>query len=498
MKKPERLGVKPRSGLRKHAGVPVSRSIAEKSLVSNMKETTIAAISTAYGEAGIGIVRMSGPRSLEILRKAFVPHACGGDAASFEFAPRHMYYGQAVDVQGSVIDECLAVYMPGPASYTGEDVAEIQCHGSVISYKRILAALLEAGAVPAERGEFTKRAFMNGKMDLAQAEAVIDLIKARSGRGFDCAVEQYSGALSEKVRAVRAELLDELVQLTVNMDYPDEDIEEVVYASLLNRLSAIDDEVLKLQASSEEGRILKEGLRVAIVGRPNVGKSSVLNMLLRSNRSIVTDIPGTTRDTIEEQISLRGITVCFVDTAGIRESGDLVESMGIERSKEAFNQADLILLVLDASAPLEKEDEELLRAAAGRPVIVIANKQDLPARDLKEDIVKITGQAIEPLLVSAINGGGLETLEDKIEDFVTGGKVRREDDVIVTNVRHARLLKQASEDLKQAMGLIKAGEAMDLIEMDVRSAFDRLGEITGETAGDEVLTEVFSRFCLGK
>ena len=471
-------------------------------------ETTIAAISTAYGEAGIGIVRMSGPRSLDILRHVFVPHVCreGKEAASsFAYEPRHMYYGQAVDRDGTVIDECLAVFMPGPGSYTGEDVAEIQCHGSVISYKRILSAMLDCGAAPAERGEFTKRAFMNGKMDLAQAEAVIDLIKAKSSRGFDVAIEQYSGALSEKVKKVRTELLDVLVQLTVNMDYPDEDIEEVVYGSLLDRLSSIDDEVLKLLAYSGEGRILKEGLKVAIVGKPNVGKSSVLNMLLRSNRSIVTDIPGTTRDTIEEQISLRGITVCFVDTAGIHESDDMVESIGIERSKDAFNKADLVLLVLDAARDLEKEDKELLKLSVGKPVIIISNKQDLLRENtdtkettLAEQIKEILGRSEKPILVSAINGDGLEELENEIEAFVTGGRVRREDDVIVTNVRHTRLLSQALEDLQQAIRLIKGGEAMDFIEVEIRSAFDRLGEITGETAGDEILTEVFSRFCLGK
>ena len=478
-----------------------------------MNDTTIAAISTAYGEAGIGIVRMSGPDSLGVLRKVFVPRICGKDAAfAFEYEPRHMYFGSAVDADGSFIDDCLAVYMPGPSSYTGEDVAELQCHGSMVSYKKILAAFLNAGAVPAERGEFTKRAFMNGKMDLAQAEAVIDLIKARSSRSFECAASQYSGSLSEKVSGIRQELLDLLVQLTVNMDYPDEDIEEVVYDQMLNRLSAIDDEILKLQASSEEGRIIKEGLKVAIVGKPNVGKSSVLNMLLRADRSIVTDIPGTTRDTIEEQISLRGITICFVDTAGIHDSEDKVESIGIERSKDAFNRADLLLLVLDAARPLEDEDIELIRMAEGKPAVIILNKQDLVGG--QTDRVCITEEALRdhvaadkdgknaapcPVVsISAKTGEGLEELEDRIESFVTGGRVRKEDDVIVTSARHAALLAKAHAELVQAASMIKASEAMDFIEVNIRAAFDLLGEITGQTAGDEVLTEVFSRFCLGK
>ena len=476
-------------------------------VLKNMKETTIAAISTAYGEAGIGIVRMSGPDSLAVLRKVFVPHVCRKSrdaAAGFDYMPRHMYYGQAVAADGSAIDECLAVYMPGPYSYTGEDVVELQCHGSVISYKKILSAFLDAGAVPAERGEFTKRAFMKGKLDLAQAEAVIDLIKARGTKGFECALDQYSGSLSEKVKSIRSGLMDVLVQLTVNMDYPDEDIEQVVYTDLLNRISLIDDEILKLKDSSNEGRILKEGLKVAIVGKPNVGKSSVLNMLLGADRSIVTDVPGTTRDTIEEQIALRGITVCFVDTAGIHESDDKVESIGIERSKDAFNKADLVLLVLDASRELEAEDRQLLELSKGRPVIIISNKQDLIDKPAEKEeklaaaVETLLGSKADIVRIAAIRGEGLELLEDKIEEFVTGGKVRREDDVIVTNVRHARLLEQAHAELAQAAGMVKAGEAMDFVEVNIRSAFDFLGEIIGETAGDEVLTEVFSRFCLGK
>ena len=448
-------------------------------------------------------MRMSGPESLDVLKKVFVPKtaessagAAAKDAAAFEYAPRHMYYGRAVDPKdGSTIDECLAVWMPGPSSYTGEDVVELQCHGSVISYKKILSAFLESGAVMAERGEFTRRAFMNGRMDLAQAEAVIDLIKARSGRSFDCAVSQLSGRLSESIRQIRAELLDVLVDLTVNMDYPDEDIEQLTYERFLNRVSAINDEVLKLKESSGEGRILKEGLRVAIVGKPNVGKSSILNMLLRENRSIVTDVPGTTRDTIEEQISIRGITICFVDTAGIHDSEDKVESIGIERSKEAFNKADLLLLVIDGSGDLTDEDRTLLAMAEGRPAIIISNKTDLcsgaaeglPA-DGENSIVRL----------SAKTGEGLAALEDRIEQFVTGGRVRREDDVIVTNVRHAQLLDKAAAELAEAVNMIKQEEAMDFIEVNIRSAYDLLGEITGDTAGDDVLTEVFSRFCLGK
>ena len=494
-----------------------------------MSETTIAAISTAYGEAGIGIVRTSGPDSLGVLRKVFVPNGGGakqtGDVAadrakatgrqlqidggsavgsgSWVPQPRHMYYGRIVDPKdGSVVDECLAVFMPGPQSYTGEDVAEVQCHGSVISYKKILALMLENGAQPAEPGEFTKRAFLNGRMDLAQAEAVIDLIKARSARSFDCAVGQLEGSLSQKIRAVRAELLDLLTELAVNMDYPDEDIEELTYGRLGNRISLINDELLKLKESSAEGRILREGLLAAIVGKPNVGKSSLMNILLKEDRSIVTDVPGTTRDTIEEQISLRGITIRFVDTAGIRSSADKVESIGIERSKEAFNRAELLLLVLDSSEAISAEDLELMEMAKDRPAIVILNKDDLPAADgngthLEAEVRKILPGA-RVVKLSAKTGEGLLQLENSIEEYVTGGRVRREEDVLVTNVRHIALIDKAIEELSEAGRMTDAAEAMDFIEVNVRAAFDALGEITGETASGEVIEEVFRRFCLGK
>ncbi len=448
-----------------------------------MENTTIAAISTAYGEAGIGIVRMSGPGSLDVLEKVFFSKK--GEKIAFE--PRHMYYGVVKDEEGRVIDEALAVYMKAPYTYTGEDVAEIQCHGGNISVRNILSLLLRSGAVLAERGEFTKRAFLSGKLDLSQAEAVIDLIKARTGKSYDTAVGQLEGSLSRKIRDIRKELLDLLVSITVNMDYPDEDIEELTYETFGNSVSQINDELSKLSATSGEGRILREGLKVAIVGKPNVGKSSLMNIFLKENRSIVTDVPGTTRDTIEESASVRGIPISFIDTAGIHDSEDLVESMGIERSREAFNRADLLILVLDGSSELTKEDEELISMSRGRNCITLLNKAD------KGLVIKEKG-----IEVSMLEETGIDLIEDEIERFVNSGRLRREDDVIVTSVRHAELLRRASEELKEASAMIEAGEAMDFIEVNVKSAFDLLGEITGETASDEVIDEVFSRFCLGK
>ena len=466
-----------------------------------MTETTIAAISTAMGEAGIGVVRLSGPDSLLIAEKVFEK----------KLPDRRMVFGKVKDPEGAVVyDEVLAVYMKGPHSYTGEDVVEFQCHGSAIAIKNILSLLLRNGAVPAERGEFTKRAFLNGRMDLSQAEAVIDLIKARSSMGYDAALSQMEGSLSKSVKAVRKELLDLLVNLTVNMDYPDEDIEEITYKNILNSLSQIDDMLEKLRASGSEGRIIREGLSVAIVGKPNVGKSSLMNAFLHENRSIVTDVPGTTRDTVEEQASVRGITIRFIDTAGIHESTDKVEAIGIERSKYALSSADLLLVVLDGSRPLDEEDAEILEASKDIPRIIILNKSDLskdrernyfpgPEDEMSSLVLTEDYDQNSPLIsASIINGTGLEQIEDAIENFVTGGRVRKENDVLVTNVRHLNLIEKALEEIHQAEEMTSAGEAIDFIEINVKAAFDYLGEIVGETASDQVIDEVFSRFCLGK
>ncbi len=448
-----------------------------------MQTSTIAAISTAYGESGIGIVRMSGPASLDILGRIF----SGGPVTE----PRHMYYGKICRPEdGSEIDEVLAVYMKAPASYTGEDVAEIQCHGGMLSVKKILELCLDQGAEPAERGEFTKRAFLNGRLDLSQAEAVIDLIKARSGAAYGTAVSQLSGTLSARVREIRSDLLEQLVQLTVNMDYPDEDVEPVTYENLAADISVINDKILKLLEFSREGRIVREGLSVAICGKPNVGKSSLMNLLLRSDRSIVTDVPGTTRDTVEEDADIRGIRIRFIDTAGVRETDDAVETLGIERSRSAMDSADLVLAVFDASSPEGEEDREIIRAAEGRPHIYVLNKCDIApgGAELPE----------EPVRMSCRTGEGLGALEDAIEGSVFGGRLRREEDLLVTNVRHINLLGRASEELSQALEMIKGTQALDFIEVNVRAAYDALGEITGDTAGDDVIEEVFSRFCLGK
>lgn len=467
---------------------------------------TIAAISTAYGESGIGIVRMSGPDAKEIASRIFVPYKGSNasqnqkqsPAGAFAFVPRQLHYGHIVDPKtGETVDEVLCVFMKAPHTYTGEDLAEIQCHGSTASMRRILSICLENGAEMAERGEFTKLAFLNGRIDLAQAEAVIDVIKAKTDRGLETAVSQMQGKLSEKVKAVRQQLLDLLVLLTVNMDYPDEDIEVATYGKIEESLESIRSGISTLLENADEGKILREGLSVAIVGKPNVGKSSLMNLFLGEHRSIVTDIPGTTRDTIEEQISLRGIPLRLTDTAGIRETSDVVEAIGVDRSKDAFNKADLILLLLDSSRPLSEEDISLMKAAQERPCIAVLNKTDLAPCVSEKDIKEYLKTA-QIISTSLLNDEGTEQLKDAMEALITGGKVRREEDILVSNTRHIQLLKNALGEVREALSMTRTREAMDFLEVNANAAFQYLGEITGDTASGEIIDEVFARFCLGK
>ena len=454
--------------------------IAVLSPFLNNMEHTIAAISTAYGEAGIGVVRLSGEDALAIAKKL---------TGRNEFKDRYMHHCFIGDS-----DEALVCYMKAPHSYTGEDVVEIQCHGSSASLSDILAKLYDLGAAPAEPGEFTKRAFLNGRLDLSRAEAVIDLIKAKTKRSLGSAAAQLRGGLSDKVSSIRKSLKDLLVELTVNMDYPDEDIEEITYQKLKDSLSAIDDELLKLLSSAEEGRILRDGLQVAIIGKPNVGKSSLMNIFMGEERSIVTNIPGTTRDTVEENAQIRGIPVRLVDTAGIRESDDTVERIGIERSRRAFSEADLVLLILDSSRPLSDEDKELLKASEGSDALVILNKSDLKPEFKKEDLK--TG--LKVIETSALSGAGLDEIRDEIERRAVGGSAESRETPLLSNLRHIRLVKNAEREIAEALEMTGRKEAMDFIEVNCNAAFEALGEITGDAVSGEIVDEIFARFCLGK
>ncbi|MBR3147149.1 MAG: tRNA uridine-5-carboxymethylaminomethyl(34) synthesis GTPase MnmE [Eubacterium sp.] len=458
-------------------------------------EDTIAAIATPFGEGGIGIIRLSGDEAGRILNEVFVP---AGKAGTDEAGSRKLMYGRVKDPDtGNVIDEVLAVFMKGPHTYTGEDVAEIDCHGGIVPLRRTLELVYSRGARPAERGEFTKRAYLNGRIDLSQAEAVIDLVKAKADRSFDVAMDQLQGKLSEDIRKIRAKLMDLLVELTVNIDYPDEDIEVITYERLDSGLKDVQADISRLIASSNTGRLISEGIKVSIIGKPNVGKSSLMNALLRESRAIVTDIPGTTRDTIQESLAIDGIPVVLTDTAGIRETEDKIETIGIERSKASFNEADLVLFMIDGSRELSAEDRLIAEHLDPQKTVCIVNKSDMEQKVTAEEIKALSGgaPAVETTL---LDDSGAELVEKIIKDRVLAGETSQEESVTVTSARHEQLLRQAEQSVKDALVLVRKEEPVEIIEIDVNQAYESLGEIIGESVGDDIIDEVFSRFCLGK
>ena len=455
-------------------------------------DETIAAAATAYGESGIGIIRVSGARAAEILQKIFVPHA------DKTHENRSLVYGHVIcPEKNEIIDEALAVLMRSPASYTREDVAEIHCHGGAVALKRVLSLVFKSGARPAAPGEFTKRAFLNGRLDLSQAEAVIDLVRAKTSRGFDAALGQLDGVLSEQIRQIRAALMALLVKITVNIEYPDEDIEELTYRELSDSISQIGDEIEKLRRTAVRRSILRDGLSAVIFGSPNVGKSSLLNALLNENRAIVTEIPGTTRDTIEEFVNINGIPVKLTDTAGIRRPENPIEEIGMEKSREALQRADIVLFVLDGSRVLTAEEKAQLASMGARPVIVLLNKSDLTQRATAADVEALLPDAII-VHTAATKSEGIEALCTAIEDMAWGGAIKREESLLVINTRHAHLLEQAAAALFDAHTMTTKGEALDFVEVDLRNSWSLLGEIIGETVSEDIIDKVFADFCLGK
>lgn len=448
-------------------------------------ERTISAISTAPFEGGIGIIRMSGEKSLEILSKIFK----GKVEKPNVFTYGHIYDGD------TLIDEVMVVYMKAPKSYTREDVVEIQCHGGIVPVRKILELTIKNGARLAERGEFTKRAFLNGRLDLTQAEAVIDLIKAKSDKEFNVSLSNLNGSFSNKVKEIRKILLDSLVNLTVNIDYPDEDIEVITYKKLRDDLVSAKEKIEKILSTYDTGRIIKEGLNVSIIGKPNVGKSSLMNALLKESRAIVTDIPGTTRDLIEEGLVLNGIPINLTDTAGIRETNDEIEKIGIEKSKEAFNNSDLVLFLIDLSREITEEDIKISSLLTNKKTIVILNKTDL---NRVADLSKLNLEDKEIIELSLVNENGLDKLKERIESLVYKGNVKKEDNLLLTNVRHKELLTDSLKSINDAINLVDLNEPLEVLEIDVNNSYNLLGEIIGETFNDNILDEVFSRFCLGK
>lgn len=456
-------------------------------------EDTIAAIATAPGEGGIGVVRISGEKSKEILEKIFLKKNSEKD-----LVPRMMHYGFVRNnFSGELIDEVMTVYFKAPYSYTAEDVVEIQCHGSMVSLRKILSLVLKNGARIAESGEFTKRAFLNGRLDLSQAEAVIDLIRAKSDKSFDVALNQLEGNFSKEIRKIRAELMNSLVNITVNIDYPDEDIEQLTFENLVSDLTSVRVKVEKMLQTSNTGRIMSECLKISIIGKPNVGKSSLMNALLKETRAIVTSVPGTTRDTIEEMLTIRGIPVKLTDTAGIRHTEDIIEKIGIEKSKEAFNNADLIIFMADRSRVLDEEDFSILSHIGEKKAIVILNKTDLPKAFDETEIEKLLPKAYI-IEASVANGEGIEELENVVENLVYGGEVKQSDSMMVTNVRHKNLLEEADSSLADAIEMAKACQPLELLEIDASRAYECLGAIIGEAVEEDIINEVFARFCLGK
>lgn len=463
---------------------------------------TIAAISTPIGEGGIGIVRISGDQSLDLLSKIFEPankDIKKNNKDQLLIPSRVLTYGKIYDKKRNLIDEVLVSYMKSPTTYTGEETVEINCHGGIIPLRNILNTVVSLGARPAERGEFTKRAFLNGKLDLTQAEAVMDLISAKTDTSFNVAMTQLQGRLSEHIRLIRSYFVDLLVQITVNIDYPDEDIEELTYSNILESLHKIDSSLKELSASSERGRILREGLRVAIVGKPNVGKSSILNALLYEDRAIVTDVPGTTRDIIEETIDVRGIPVVITDTAGIRDTDDLVEKIGVEKSKLSIESSDLIFFVLDAARIIDEEDERIFSHIRDKNHIILINKNDVDNKAISSNEVKkhFGEDATE---ISAIRDGSIQEIETLIEDYVnskSSGFVASQN-FMITNARHKKLIDDSILAVSDAITSTEAFEPLEILEIDVNHAYELLGEIIGETTAGDIIDKVFERFCLGK
>lgn len=459
-----------------------------------MEFDTIVAIATAPGEGAIGIIRMSGDEAQRILHDIF-RNKKGGRVENFE--NRKLTYGHIVDEEEHVIDEVLATLMRAPKTYTREDVVEIHCHGGIVPLQNIVRRVLRAGARMAEVGEFTKRAFLNGRLDLAQAESIMDLISAKTTKGFDVAFGQLEGGLSHKVSLLRDGLISTMAELEVCIDYPEEDIEEITYPEVVKKLSTVEKGIDDLLSSAETGRIIRDGLSTVIVGKPNVGKSSLLNALLKEARAIVTDIPGTTRDVIEEFINIKGVPLKLIDTAGIRETEDVVEKIGVEKSKSFFNQADLVIFVVNASEALTPEDEEIIERIGDKKAIVVVNKIDLPAAfDLNKLEERLPGKMF--IRTSMMNEQGIEDVENQIAEMVFGGEVIRKENAYVSNIRHIRALEKAKVSIRSAIDATEGGMPYDFIEVDTKDTYEALGEITGETVEDDMMTKIFSNFCLGK
>ncbi len=459
-----------------------------------LNEDTITAISTPLGAAGLGIVRMSGPQAIDIGDKIFRAK----NKKKLQQADNYtVHYGYIVDPDTEKkIDEVLVIIMKRPHSFTGEDIVEFDCHGGMVPLKRVLDLLIDNGARMAEPGEFSRRAFLNGKLDLAQAESIIEVINSKTEKGLDIAMNHLTGKLSSKINALKNRVLKLLAHLEAAIDFPEDEIEGFKVSELEKRIQRIRNSIQELLATSREGKIYQEGIKTVIVGKPNVGKSSLLNTLLEEKRAIVTDIPGTTRDVIEEYINLEGIPLKIIDTAGIRETEDMVEKIGVERTRDFLKEADLVLMMLDVSQGITKDDLRVYNLIKGKPVIVVVNKTDLPPA-LSEEKVKKHFPEHLLLWISIKEEKGLENLKEAIVSEVFNTGVESEQ-VLITRSRHEEALKEALKASNRVYNSYKQGLPYDFLTIDLKECFNKLGEITGETVDEDIIDRIFSDFCLGK
>lgn len=456
---------------------------------------TISAIATPQGEGGIGVIRISGEHALKTAGRVF--RAANGKPLVMA-GSHHAVYGHIVDEKGQIIDECLALVMLAPHSYTVEDVVELQCHGGLMTLRKTLELTWQAGARPAERGEFTKRAFLNGRLDLSEAQAVMDIIKARTETSLTMAAGHLTGHFSKLIKEMRHDILGMIAHIEAAIDFPEEEVDDVLTYDIQKNVVELRNKIASLLKTAHAGRILRDGLLTAIIGKPNVGKSSLLNSLLREERAIVTEIPGTTRDSIEEYANVGGIPLRIIDTAGIRATDDVVERIGVEKARSYVREASLILALFDASRPLDEEDAEILKLVKGRDAILLLNKDDLTPVVTPDTLHERVKKEVPVITISTRTKDGLEALTQEITKKVYAGTQAGEEGSFVTDARQAEILRQADEHLAAAIRTIEADMGLDFISIDLRSAWEKLGELTGETVGEDIINEIFSKFCIGK
>ena len=449
---------------------------------------TIAAISTALGVGAISIVRLSGPDAIKIANKIF-------DKDLTNQKTHTITYGYIKD-SDKVIDEVLLTVMRAPNTFTTEDIVEINCHGGIATTRKVLELLIKNGCRIAEKGEFTKRAFLNGRIDLAQAESVIDIINAKTNKEVEASEKQLEGYLSSEISNIMKKVMDLMVDIEVSIDYPEYDVEEVTYSNAIKILEDIQNHLEKLSNSFENGKIIKDGIKLAIIGRPNAGKSSLLNEFLKEERAIVTDIEGTTRDTIEEQISISGIPFKIIDTAGIRESEDKIERIGIEKSKKAAQNSDIILAIFDVSKPLNKEDFEIINFIKNKKTIIILNKIDL--NENAETITELSNLGKDILKISVLEKKGIEQIYEKLIQMFNINEIDLDNGNVITNIRHKELIDCAKQNAKQSIIALKSNLPVDIIAINIKEILENLGKITGESVSEDIIKEIFSKFCLGK